>query len=456
MFRKKKVCSETVLNDVIVPAFLPVHGLGLNTFVPSLYSLLDMSYLTVLYENVKTYLKALIETTDEYTPASVCDSYIRGQIRHIRSEFMKECAKRDSQCSRIIASQETRRDELIGKKDTKEERIEELKAKIEPLKDLHAQHEMKIGSLIIPVDTVVTLIAMIIDGLVNYSYLESIILQSFLLLMICVVCLSVMSDGCMWCLGNLVSKKEEDSMSRATYRILFTGFLTMFGLSVVASVMIRFGSMASTYGTLNAAGQFVGKDNYTLAEWGVSLVTAFLTTATGLISYYTSVDKNAHLVSRRRAYEKELTVLEQSLELIMLELSDLENAGDPRVLDRECREAAEENLRALEAGLKLHARYLLSLHQQNASYTDAASESGAQVLAEQDKEAWGMSREKVSRPNEVDSTPGMLSDTDSKTETSGREDVHNTPISGENKEEDEEEAVDKLRADVLPFVSGRH
>lgn len=142
MFRKKKkkACSETVLNEVIVPAFLPVYGLGLNTLVPSLYSLLDMSYLTVLYENVKTYLQALIETTDEYISASVCDSYIGGQIRHIRSEFMKECAKRDSQCSRIIASRETRRDELTGKKDTKEEKIEELKAKIKPLKALHQQN----------------------------------------------------------------------------------------------------------------------------------------------------------------------------------------------------------------------------------------------------------------------------------------------------------------------------
>lgn len=459
MFRKKKkkACSETVLNEVTVPAFLPVYGLGLNTFVPSLYSLLDMSYLTVLYENVKTYLQALIETTDEYTPASVCDSYIGGQIRHIRSEFMKECAKRNSQCNRIIASRETRRDELTGKKDTKEEKIEELKAMIKPLKDLHAQHEIKIGSLIIPVGTVVTIIAMIIDGLVNYSYIESIILQSFLLLIICVVCLSVMSDGCMWCLGNLVSKKEEDSMSRATYRILFAGFLTMFCLSVVASVMIRFGSMATTYGSLNAAGQFVGKDSYTLAEWGISLVTAFLTTATGLISYYASVDKNAHLVSRRRAYEKELAALEQSLEPIMLELSDLENAEDPRVLDRECREAAEENLRALEAGLKLHARYLLSLHQQNASYTDAASESGTQVLTEQeDREDRDMSREKVSEPDEADSMPGMLSDTDSKAGTCSREEVHNTPVSEENREEDEVETPDNRHADVLPFASGGH
>lgn len=380
--RKKKTVSETVLNEVIVPASLPVYGQRLNTYIHSPYSLLDESYLARHYENCKIHLQSLIETTDEYSPGSACDAYIDSQIKHLRAEFMNECARKKSQCNRIVASRKTRQDELERQKAEKEEKIESLKAKIQPLKDLYAQHELKVGPFIIPTGTVVTIIAMIIDGAVNYSYLESIILQSVMLLLICVLCLSVMSDGCMWCLGNLVTKKDENAMSRMTYRVLFCGFLTMFVLSVISSVMIRFGSMATTYGTINASGQFVGKESYSLAEWGVSLVTAFLTTATGLISYYYSVDKNWGIVKRRRALEKELEALEHSLKPVMLELSDLNNTAEPWALEQECREAAEENLRALHAGLKLHARYLLTLHQQDASYTDAMSESGAQILSE--------------------------------------------------------------------------
>lgn len=67
-----------------------------------------------------------------------------------------------------------------------------------------------------------------------------------------------------------------------------------------------------------------------------------------------------------------------------------------------------------------------------------------------------MSGEKVSEPDEADSMPGMLSDTDRKTGTSGRENVHHTPVSEENREEDEVETPDKRFADVLPFASGGH
>ena len=65
----------------------------------------------------------------------------------------------------------------------------------------------------------------------------------------------------------------------------------MFILSVIASVAIRFGSMDATFGTVNAAGEYVGKTSYNLAEYGVTLVTAFLTTATGILSFAFSLDR---------------------------------------------------------------------------------------------------------------------------------------------------------------------
>lgn len=382
--KKKKTGSEAVLNETIVPAYLPVYGLGLDTFVPGTYHLLDESFPDELSKEIEGELSPVIEITDEHSPASVCDSDIDGKMLYIEAEFEKECVRRTSQCDRIVASRKNRHDGLERDREQAENEIDELEKAISPLKGLYAQHEIKLGRCVIPVGSIVTFIAMLIDGMVNYSYLESILLESIFLLWICVLCLSVMSDGCMWCLGNLVSKKEEDSMSRPLYRALCAGFITMFLLSVAASIMIRFGSMASTFGTINSSGQFIAKDSYSLAEYGVSLVTAFLTTATGLISFYYSVDKNAHLVNRRREMETKLAKSNARLDGILLELASLEYAEDPHMMDLEYRKAAATSLEALRVNLKLYKNRMLIRHQQDASYTDAVSEAGAQLISDQE------------------------------------------------------------------------
>ena len=451
--KKKKIGDETVLNEVVVPAYLPVHGQGLDTFVPGSYSLLDESYIRDCYEDAEKRLRPIIETTDGYTPGTVCDEQIDGQMEHIDAVFIKEYAKKTVQCNRINASKKTRYDELIRNKLTLEDRNKELKAWIEPLKGLHAQHELTVGPVNIPTGTIVTGAAMIIDGMVNYSYLESILLQSLFLLIICVLCLSVLSDGCMWCLGNLISRREEETMDRSTYRILCAGFLSLFILSVIASLMIRFGSMASTYGTINAEGQFVGKDSYTLAEWGVSLVTAFLTTATGLISFYYSIDKNAHLVGRRRAYEKELASSQKRLEAVLLEVSALENAIDPNIINRAYKKAAEKNKEALHINLQLHARYLLDLHQQDSSYTDAMSESGAKLLKDRmDGENWDRSKEGSSYKDLSQEVIHGVSAGNIDDQVRTADLARNREDSGNAGGEEQTEGAEGFRADVIPFA----
>src|SRR5699024_3763022 len=106
--------------------------------------------------------------------------------------------------------------------------------------------------------------------------------------------------------GTFLSRRDEEFISKPLYYAICVGLLLMFFLSVVASIMVRWGSMDVTYGTINAAGEFVGKASYSLAEYGVTLVTAFLTTATGILSFAFSLDKNAFLVSIRERKKKEL------------------------------------------------------------------------------------------------------------------------------------------------------
>ena len=262
----------------------------------------------------------------------------------------------------------------------------ELGQKIESLKGLNAQFEITLGRFRIPLGLPVTIAAMAVDALLNYSYLNTILMQNVFLLAITVACLSVMSDGSMYALGMLISRKDEEFMDKRLYTVSVIGLLTMFLLSVVSGIMIRFGSMDVTYGTINAAGEFVGKDSYSLAEWGISLVTAFLTTTTGLISLVFSIDKNAHLVDRRRGIEAKLATMDAEYEALSAERDAIAHAADPTIRDLDCRKAAEMNLKALPVGLKQHMRKLLAIHQGEASYTDAMAESAAALLPQPSEE----------------------------------------------------------------------
>ena len=169
-------------------------------------------------------------------------------------------------------------------------------------------------------------------------------------------------------------------MDKRLFYLTAGGLAALFLLSVITSVLIRVGSMDVTFGTINAAGEFVGKESYSLAEWGVTLVTAFLTTATGLISFALSFDENAYLVERRRELEAELARVSREYDQLAAERSALTLAADALELDRQRRKAAEASLEALRTGLKQHIRKLLALQQEDAAYTDAMAESAGNLL----------------------------------------------------------------------------
>lgn len=382
LFKKKKADPgfESEITVKYVPGFLPTYGYALDAFVAPGYRVSDPSYIAGFYKECDDKLADIIDTTDQFTLGTVCDNHIKGQKGHVLADFEEDVAHNERQCRKIRAAHTVRKQHLEKRNERLDGEITHLREKIQPLKDLVPQYEVKIGKLSFSLAVPVTIAAMLIDALLNYSYLQGILLQSQFLLIICVLCLSIMSDGSMYFLGKLLSLRNEQFMSKRLYKIAVAIFIAMFALSVIASIMIRFGSMDVTYGSIDATGQFVAKESYSLAEIGVSLVTAFLTTATGIISLIVSVDENAHLVKRCREMTKELAVKEKEQNEVQNELCALENADDPAVLDRGRRKAAERDMQALFEGLPLHMRKLLILHQKDPAYTDAISESAANVF----------------------------------------------------------------------------
>lgn len=112
----------------------------------------------------------------------------------------------------------------------------------------------------------------------------------------------------------------------------------------------------------------------------MTLVTAFVTTCTGILSFAFSNDKNAHLVSIRERAEKERASCIAQIEPLRNELILLQNAPDPMERDRKKRESAILQIEALRLGLKLHYRKLLTLHVGDPDFTERIAESGRKLI----------------------------------------------------------------------------
>ena len=380
---KKKKEYSSVLTETYVPRHLPRYGQSLDTFITGNYRLLDTKYIDGAYTDCEDKLTALVQTGDQHTSGEVCDAFVDGQMAHLEAMHQEDVAMHDLQIEHIRSGVEVRKGVVERRIAELDERRNELCKEIEPLRGLRTQFQLKLGPLTLSLGAIVTVLAMVVDALLNWSYLQGVLTQAGSLLWITVLCMSFMSDGSMFVVGNLISRKNEKFMSKWLYYTTVGGLIAMFLLSVIAGVMIRFGSMDVTYGTVNAAGEFVGKESYSMAEWGVSLVTAFLTTCTGLASLAFSVDHNAHLVARRKELESSLKKVNTEYAALVAEKDALDYAVDPAIRDLACRKAAEDNMQALGVGLKHHVRKLLALHQKDADYTDSMGASAKAILPQQ-------------------------------------------------------------------------
>lgn len=380
---KKRKGHYNMLTDNYVPASLPSYGMALETFVVTEYRMNKPEEIAKLYEEGKERLGEIVATCDHHSVGSECDAYIENATAHNRALHQSEIAEHENQITRIQTAFQMRKEDLKARIEHLKQQIERLTAEIQPLEGLRSQFQIHVGRHAFSIALPITVIAMIVDAFVNMGYLQSILLSNVFMLAITVIGMSVASDLSMWALGTFLSHKEEKFTSKPVFYLICSGLLAMFLLSVVASVMIRYGSMDSTFGTINASGEFVGKESYSLAEYGVTLITAFVTTATGLLSFCFSLDANAYLVSVREQKKKERERASTELQPLLNELSLLEGAPDPRERDESKRAAAERQIEALRTGLKLYLRKLMALQIKDPNFTEKMGESGARLCAEE-------------------------------------------------------------------------
>lgn len=367
------------------PVVLPRHseqgGHDLSSLITRDYSLADADFLGECYTQGEKELAQFIGTCDRFTPGSVADSMIDSQIRFLEEKHRNEVAMHELCGANIVRSREIRKEELERRIPGKQARMASLKRQIEPLAGKRAQFSIRIGSHRLSAGAVVTIAAMIFDAFVNYSFLQNVLQQHWFMLLLTVVGLSIMSDGGMFAVGELISRRGEDFVDVRLRRVYIGVLLGAFLASVAASIAIRVGSMDSTFGTLVAIGVYAAPESYSAAQWATALLTALLPATTGVLSLVFSVDRNGYLEKRRLELEAELKRVSSECGILMDELSALNKAPDPMLRDRECRKAAEKNLETLRCGLKIHVRKLLAVRQASAPYTDAMGESADKVLA---------------------------------------------------------------------------
>lgn len=385
MFGKKKQSNYGSKNvEDYAPAILPKNAeeghTDLSTFITGDYSLLNDTYLEECYSACESKLAPLVQISDAFTVGNTCDAYIDAEMKIVKNKHMEEVAMHELSNTNIIKSRNVRMKELEKRISELQEHIEDLRNQIAPLKDKHARHAIRIGKHIIQLGLPVTIVAFIADFFVNTEFVQSILYSNINMLRILVICLCLMSDGTMFATGSLISQKSESGVSKWLFRTFCMVFLSLFAVSVFGSIAIRVGSMPLTYGSYAADGSFIGKETFTVAEYALAFISSLATAVTGALSLYFSVDTEYYLEKKCRKLETDLVAETALCNTLKAECAALEQAADPRICDRERRKAAEANLEALSIGLKMYVRRLLALHQKDASYADAMSESAQTLL----------------------------------------------------------------------------
>ena len=388
MFGKKKQESFGSKNmEDYTPAYLPKNvedgHTDLSTFIVGDYSLLNDAFIEEQYHKLEGEVKPMVQISDEYTSGGLCDPNASVIWECAKNKHDEEVAMHELSGKNILKARKVRIQELKERIPKLKDTLPKRPSKIEALSDKRAKYAIRIGSFMLQLGLPITALAFAADCFVNTGFVQSILYANVKMLMILVVCLGLMSDGTMYALGTLVSKKN-DSTSKGLYNVFLAVFVTLFLVSVLGSVAIRVGSMPLQYGSYNAQGVFVSKDTFTVAEYALAMISSLATAVTGVLSFFFSYDKEYYLEKECIKLRVEQKRDEKLCNQLEIELTSLEMAVDPMICDRERRRAAEANLEALRVGLMIHCRKLLALHQQDASYADAMTVSAKKLLENQE------------------------------------------------------------------------
>lgn len=218
MFRKKEQESFGLKNtEKYTPAFLPKNvedgHTDLSTFIVGDYSLLNDAFLAARYAECESKLSPLVQISDEFTLGDMGDSYVNAEWEFVKNKHEEEVAMHDLSGKNILKARAVRIQELQERIPKIKEKIIKRQQRIDALSDKHAKHAIRIGKIMIQLGLPITALAFVADFFVNTEFVQSILYSNANMLRILVVCLCLMSDGTMYALGSMVSKKSDTQTS---------------------------------------------------------------------------------------------------------------------------------------------------------------------------------------------------------------------------------------------------
>lgn len=384
-FKKKNRGDRiNVIEENYTPANLPTHGLGLETFVTSDYPMEKTTTLEAAYNEAEERLESVMAATDLHSMGTEGDPYVDNQMLHLWATHASAISEHEKQIIRIRNAIEMRIAELNVSIEAAVKRKEKLEAEIQPLEGLQPHFQIQIFNQSISVGFIVTILAILFDSIVFYSFLQNILIINVFLLIITTLGMALLSDATSCALGVLISRRNE----KYTAKPLFYGGCVLLGglflASFVLTMLLKLGSMSSSFGTINVAGCFVPKETYTLAEWAITISQGLLPACTGGLSFIFSLGDN-YKVTIREKKKKELEQCESELRALRRELSLIKNAPDPGERDALKRAAAEQHMEALRTGLKLRLRKIIIERNADPEFTEKMALSANELVHSQNQ-----------------------------------------------------------------------
>ena len=383
--RKKEVGQSNVLTNKTVPAYLPVHGEALDTFVTPYYSYQDPEVIGKCYKDAVVSLDKLATMADHHFTGSELDHHIDAQIEHCYAVHNTEVSDHELQCKKIMTARKTRVQTLEKKISSLEKEETRLVEEIEPLKHLRRQSILRIGKRNIHLAPLVTLLAMILDAATAFSAVQTVLFGNMYALIITVLGFTLMSDGAAYKLADYINKRDDEGFtSKRIFFIVCGTLLILWIISGIGSFMLQFGGM-EVLGSISADGTFQSKEACSMAEYAITLFKACVPIASGALCFAFALDRNCRAVQIREEKENRLRTVQLELMECNAELSDLYSAPNPLERDNLNRVAAEQNIENIRIGLKVRLRSLLAEKVNEPEFSQAMAENGAALVGEKHK-----------------------------------------------------------------------
>ena len=394
VFKRKQGNRINEMADHYVPTKLPVPGEELErdspscqteNFISTRYSINEPGEMEAAYGNLKGALEqeltGPITLTDKRSPVDYAKSWVDKLITTLYATLNGEISFHNNQLARIEGTKAARKQTLLAKieddereKGENEEAITASdrvhKAAMESLDQRLQGHRamftLRLFGRDLPLCPLLTVGAMVFDAFVNYNAYQYILLSQALMLILTVVGMSFMSDVTMSVLASYVTRREEAFTSKANYYFVCASMLLLFAVSVVASLLVKIGCMPEMFGTINARGQAVPPDHYTLAHWSTTIINGLIPACTGILVYAVGVDKYSRLTSLRKLEVKAMEAFRaEKLEKIKAltaqiyafrnEVTLIDAALTPSAFDAMEREAATVKIEAIRLALMVDA-----------------------------------------------------------------------------------------------------